>query len=359
MRRRTALIAMLPILALASQAWAQRVDPGIDLDRLQATVPAWQFLESGGDPREGHLVAEQSIWPLFYLHWRPLKGKAGRFGPADASQLVEGLWKDQVIDSSLEPQAISMPAHPGFVMESTTSRGEVRSRWYVWACPESGRVFVADTNLSLIANAPPDLLDWQRDMARTVVCHEGAATESFEHLRIRHEDEALGIAYVHPFTWRPVESYRIQEVFGGTDFAASRRPGSTRESGQDLVVAVDAQRRIEYRWGPPPQGPMNFDVLRKTVQDFWRERATNFMMTETRVSNDVWIADGVIRAAPGRNPLPPTGLHKFRAWMWRTNDLGYFAVADIGGIQLGRNRPALTPELWNLILEEMFQAIRY
>jgi len=351
-----AMLLALPLL-LGATAADPVAHPGIDIERLRKLAPGWLMLEADGDEVSGMAVAEQSIWPMFYLHWMPLEGHGRTIGVKEAGKIVTSLWDGLVIDGPLKGETVKLPSHEAVMFDATTTHGELKTRYFVWACPESGRLFVADLNVNLRANAPPELMQWQTDMTRTVRCHEDAPVETFPELTDRYEIPDVGIAYSHPPTWRPLEAYRVQTAFGGSDMAASRWPGSTREKGQDLTLAVDAMRRMTLMWGPAPEGPMSHDVLRKRTQDYWSERASNIMITDTKSINGLWYADGVVRMPINPGDIPPTHMHKFRTWMWQKGDTLFFAVGDLAGIHFGRRKLALPLEVWNASLEDMFEGL--
>ncbi|HKY31138.1 MAG TPA: hypothetical protein VJV23_01290 [Candidatus Polarisedimenticolia bacterium] len=331
--------------------------PRVDLDRLERSAPGWAVAESTGDGSRGSLVVERAVWPLFYVHWFPLKETAGRsLGASEAAKVVAALWVDIALDEPLKGTPIALPAHQGLAFETIRSHGQIRSRYVVWACPESSRLFVADANLHLNAGAPERLFELQRDMVLTIKCHQGAAAESFGHLGVPHADVPAEIALEHATNWVPVPGYRPQSVFGGSEWGRETPPNS-RERGQLLVLEADAMRRLFVSWGPKYDFPMSYEVLKQKVEDHFRERSVDIVLTQGNVSNDVWFMDGAMRPGPYGRAVPPTRMHKFRAWMWTQGSVTYFAVGDVGGIRFGRANVALPLEAWVGRLEEMYQAI--
>lgn len=347
---------VLPLLLVAPPAFAAEM-PRISLDTLDRIHPGWTVTEQSGDPNSGAIVAERVVWPMFYLHWFPIERTGETLSAGEAEKIVSKLWEGLSVDTPLKAAKIPLPAHEGFEIETTTSHGEMKTRYFVWACPASGRVFVADTILNTTVNAPQVLLDWQRDMARTVRCHAEAPVDEFQHLGKRYEVPGGGVSYAMPFLWAPIEGYRIQKTFGGYDFAATH-PAVTPKEGQDLAIASDALLRVYLTWRPAPGDfPMNYDVLKQETEDFWRPRVENLMLEETRVIQDVWVVDGRVRPGPFGAPVPPARDHKFRGWFWRKDGRLYFAVGTIAGIRFGRRFPAQTLPVWDRVLDGMFLSI--
>ncbi len=366
-------VSILPLfLGAVPPAKAKRVEPappaphakpskppGISLDKLNGFAPGWTAVEAKGDAKEGSQEFERDVWPMFYLHWRPLaEGAPREMSVEDAGKLVSGLWEGFTLDGPLQGRNVTLPQHEAVLFETTTSHGEMKTRYFVWACPESLRVLVADMSLSLKANAPDVLLDWQSDMAATVRCHAGAALGEFPHLPLRYDIPGSDLSYAHPLDWVPVPGYKAQLAFGGADFTAAR-PHNTALEGQALILASDAVERLYFAWGPEPDYPMSYDVLRMKVADHWRPRSENLMITGTSVAGDIWIADGLVKRRQDTAKPHLLPLDWFRAWMWRKNGVTYLAVGQKAGVHLGRANPRISREERDKRLDRMFEAIQY
>ena len=356
----------LPARAAESSTVARSAPgaPSLRLEALERTAEGWTTVESSGDAKAGRVAIERVVWPLFYLHWRPLSGQGGvgeKLSVAEAERAVAGLWEGLTIDSPLEGKKIALGGpggHEAVAFETTTSHGGWRSRYLVWACPESGRLFIADANANLQVNVPASLLDLMTDIARSVRCHPGAKIEERPALTKRREIPDTDISYSIPYTWSPVAGYRVQSAFAEGQFAANTHPAATQQQGQDLVLELDSVRRLLLLWEPAPDAAMTFDTLIERVHEFWKERASNILPAGTRVSNDVWIMDGLVQF---RQPIgiPPSRMHKFRAWLWRKNGLSSLAVGELGGIRFGQRVMTEIQQVADPLLEEMFQSIDY
>lgn len=353
---------MLPTVALAETPAA--APPGlshIHLEVLDRTSTGWTVVENAGDATTGRTTVERVVWPLFYLHWRPLAAEGGvgdKLNVAEAEKAVASLWQGMTFDQPLKGKKIAMPSHEGVVIETTTAHGGWKSRYYVWACPESGRLFIADANVNLQVSAPEGLMRLMEEMARTVRCHENAKVDEFPWAKNRRQIENTDISYGIPFAWSPVAGYRVQKLFDTGEFSAAEHPAVTKTEGQDLALELDALRRLYVLWEPAPDGAMTFDTLIERVHAFWKERAINILPQGTRVSNDVWIMDGLVQS-PMPGHVPPGRLHKFRAWMWRKNGVSYMAVGEISGIRFGQRVMNEVQLVADQLLEELFQVIDY
>lgn len=347
---------VLPLLFAAAPAPAAEM-PRINLEALDRTHPGWTATEQSGDPNAGVIAAERIVWPMFYLHWFPIEKTGGTLGAGEAEKLVSELWQGLPHDGPLKAEKVLLPAHEGFQIETTTSHGEMRNRYYVWACPDSGRVFVADTILNTTVNAPQILLDWQRDMTRTVRCHAKAAVDQFPHLNKHYDVPGGGVSYAMPFLWAPIEGYRIQTSFGEHEFGPPHVAVTLKE-GQDLALASDAMLRLYLTWRPSPDDfPMSYEVLKKETEDFWLSRAKDIMVEEMRAQGGIWIMEGRARLGPSGAQVPPARAHKFRSWLWRDKGKLYLAVGTIAGVRFGRRFPSQTVATWDRVLQEMLQSI--
>ncbi len=359
MRRRVGILLLFPWLtvpSLAAETAPPAPPPIVNLERLERVKAGWAVAESTGDATKGTLTVERAVWPVFYVHWMPRAGRTGDVTAQEAEAAVGSLWLELNPDAPLKARPVDLPSHHGMVIETTRSHGETRSRYFVWACPESGRIFVVDTNLSLVASAPEPLFDLQRDMARTVRCHPDARVDTFGSLPTLYEVPGANVSYHHAQDWVPVANYKPVQHFADPAWT-KEAPANTPEKGQSIALEADSMKRLFVSWAPAPDFPMSHDVVRTRVEDHWRERANNLVVLKGNVVNDFWYVDGIVRGMALGRPVPPTRMHKFRAWMWRREGLMWFAVADLGGVKFGRANVALDTETWNLMLEEMFQAI--
>jgi hypothetical protein len=346
-------LVLLPFLL----GTAEGPPPFVDIGRLEAVKPGWAVAEAQGDSAKGSLSVERTVWPLFYLHWSPRDAKSREVTVSKAEEIVTSLWPDKPVDGPLKSRTVALPSHPAVEVETTRGHGEWRSRLFVWACPQSGRLVVADTNVNLTVSAPEALMEMQRDMARTVTCHPGAEADTFGHLPRTFDVPESNISYAHNEEWIPVASYRRVSGFGQAQWEGET-PNNTPERGQSVALEGDPFKRLYVAWGPTPDYPMSYDVLKQRIEDHWRERANDMLLREGSVINDYWYMNGIMKAGRLHRPYPPTRMHKFRTWMWRRGGTTWFAVADIGGVRFGRSNPALSFETYELKLEEMFQAIR-
>ena len=353
---------MLPGVALAQAPGP--IPPGlshIHLEVLDRTAKGWTVVENTGDATTGRTTVERVVWPLFYLHWRPLAADGGvgdKLSVAEAEKAIAGLWEGMTYDQPLKGKKISMPSHDGVLIETTTSHGGWKSRYFVWACPESGRLFIADTNANLQVSAPDALLTLMEEMARTVRCHEKAKVEQYPWAKKQRQIENTDISYGIPFAWSPVAGYRVQKVFATGEFSAAEHPAVTSAQGQDLVLELDSLRRLFLMWEPAPDAAMTFDTLIERVHAFWREHAINILPQGTRVSNDIWIMDGLVQSQTFGN-IPPGRMHKFRAWVWRKDGVSYMAVGELSGLRFGQRVMNEVQFVADQLLEEMFQVIAY
>ena len=360
-----AVWCLAPAAALAPLAspepLAPPAPPRLQMQALERTAPGWTEVETTGDAKTGHLQTERIVWPLFYLHWKPLSGPGGvgdKVSVAEAGRVVTSLWEGLTFDAPPQGRKVALPGHEAVELEATTSHGEWKSRYLVWACPESGRLFIAEASVSLVASAPPALFELMSLMARSVRCHPDVKVEETERLAKKRTIPSTDISYWIPHTWAPVAGYRVQKVFSEGQFSAADHAAPTQQQGQDVVVELDAVRRLQVTWGPAPDAAMTFDTLIQDVHAFWKDRATNMLPAGTRVSNDVWIMDGLVRY-PQVNSVPPSRMHKFRAWIWRKNGMSYMAVGELGGVRFGQRVMTEIQDLADPMLEEMYQSVDY
>ncbi len=344
--------------AIAAAPAPAPATPQVDLTVLEANGPGWQVGQSHGSAESGSLTLERTVWPLFYLHWRPLEEPAaGReVSPEEANKVLADLWEGLLLDGPLQTKRRDLPQHPAVSVETNADHGQMRIRYWVWACPESRRLLIAEAIVSLKTNAPAELTDWMEGMVRSVRCHAGAHLETSPRLDVRYDVPASDLSYARASTWSSPSGYRVQRAFGAADLTPAS-PARTVQQGQELAVALDAEQEVHLAWGREEDFPMSFDVLRSRTEEYWRGRAMDLVITGFKSAADVWIAEGVTMRELHPTGVPPTVRSKFRSWMWRRDGVVYFAVGRIAGFHWGRHLLKTPPGVWEAVFTRQFQAL--
>jgi hypothetical protein len=242
-----ALLLLPPAEGLAQVPPAQTV-PHFDMDVLAADGPGWLPVESTGDATSGSAAVELSVWPIMYIHWYPSDEK--KLKPEKAKEVIEKLWEGLTIDTPIDVKPAKIHMHEGFVADTTIERGQMKTRYHVWLCPESHRIIVTDASMSLMVNAPAEIFGWMNDMVRTVRCHTGTPVETFPNLTRTYEVPNGDIAYSHPDNWRPLESFRVAKAWDDWNQPSSNTEAVTPQRGRDVIMQMDPLKRIEMTWGP-------------------------------------------------------------------------------------------------------------
>lgn len=363
MRIRATAIALalaLPLL-LSVEARAQSPDttgPHIDLDFLSKGAPGWLPTEATGDATSGVAAAERIIWPIMYIHWQPA-AEVKALKPEKAKEAIAALWEGLTIDSPIDVKPVRINAHDGFVADTTIERGAMKTRYHVWLCPESGRLFVTDASMSLMVNAPAEIFGWMNDMVRTVRCHKGAAVETFPALPRTYEVPNGDIAYAHPETWRPLVGFRVVKRWDDWNMRVDNSEAVTPQRGRDVILSMDPLKRIEVFWEPAKDEPMTWDSVNKRMEDYWKERASDLIIQTRGAKGDVWYVDGMVRNVVGDTAMPPHRMHKWKLWAFRREGTDYLVAARMGGVVLGPRRPGLEFNEVELTFDQMLQAVRF
>jgi len=331
------LTAVLIITAAMAGSSVSGQRARIDIDLLARLEPGWTMVEAEGDATQGSAVAERLIWPRFYLHWRPLDEGEKSLSPHEAGSAASELWQGLVIDAPPVGQEVTLPAHRGWQIDTTLSHGETKVRYVIWSCPQSQRLLVADMSESLKVAAPPEIPRWMEAMTRSIKCHEGADSDASAFVPVPVEIPGAKLSLSRPEHWLPIEEYRVQSEFGGHDFTP-QKPMPTPEKGQWLLVPADAAGRLRFEWGPAPDGPLTYNILREHAERYLASRAGDMAITRMNAEGPLWIAEGFARMGTNATTVPPSRMRSFRAWMWRAEGKLYFAVVETGGIHLGRRK---------------------
>ena len=186
----------------------------VDVAGLNGSGQEWQAVYQETDGNGGHARLGQSKWLMYFLHWRPIADEGRTLTVDYVRNHMMNFWGQAMsfeladIDGAME-----VCGHRAIFTEGTVMGGAVRTRFIVWNCPETNRQFTADCNINLRRKTPAELLELQRTITETVICHEGARPgEEPPGLPHLYSSEDWNVTFRIPSTWRTAD-YASEEWF--------------------------------------------------------------------------------------------------------------------------------------------------
>jgi hypothetical protein len=204
----------------------------------------------------------------------------------------------------------------------------VRTRFFIWNCPDTNRQFIADCNINLATGTPQRFLQAQFDATRTMACHPGASASHHDGLPQRVHFAGYGIEFFIPATWRTAEF----------SYAKWYKDGPTPSNGSLWTLPTDSEKIVHIRRIPSDQS-VSADMLRALCNWLTGQslrtppgtgEITNIRMDNPRQLGGRWAGDVTmsIRFTTGDNEELTT--FRCRGLAWRQNGDTWFLLAGLG-----------------------------
>jgi len=357
--------AFLVLLFLSSmlQAVAPRGEQlgQIDIQRLRKTGKDWEVVTQETGPDRGTLRLRQDEWLMYFLHWRPLNEERRALSLESTRKLLLSFWGPNMPFTLTGAEGTtSVAGHPAFYVEGTIFKGAVRTRFIVWNCPETGRQFVADTNINLALGTNPDLLDLERESAFTVACHPQKLAAKSTRLKSTFHSEKYKLTFLVPDNWRTRE-YQDDKWFP---------TGMSDANGSLWTLPTDSEKHIVLAWARddrPLDAALLSEFLERAISPVLGQGAGSQGPSEARVEKGKVQLDTAIAA---KGCLVGRGSYDlevhvrtitirrpfvFEAFLWRDRGTTYLLLASLIALQDFWSRPndlSPTAEVFNRFVQE-------
>ncbi len=309
----------------------------IDLQGLRQEGPDWRVSFQDLSQDKGHLKLSQSLWLMYFLHWRPLAEIKRILSVENVRNLMLNFW-GQVMNFKLLniDGETEICGHKAFFSEGTVMDGAVHTRFIVWNCPETDRQFIADCNINLRRKTPKDLLDLQRTITGTICCHKGASPPDVPAaLAQKYLSEKWNVSFFIPPNWRTAD-YVAKDWYPR---------GMSAQNGSLWTLPTDSMKRLELVW-ENDEGALYGDVfnrfMKKCASPFTFENITSkiveWKLTDVKEKGGVWAGEGFFEYHQKTQNQEAVSPYRFKAFIWKEGKTVFFLLASL--VQL--------EEFWNI-----------
>jgi hypothetical protein len=314
------VVSALLVLCAELPVHADEVRP-IDLDLLRQTGEDWLVVAEDLGIGQGFVRVHHDLWFMHFLHWRPLPKAAEAPSVASVRELMSSFWGPSMqFEFTGNDGAVTVAGHPAVFVEGTLSDRAIRTRFVVWDCPESGRRFIADENINEAAGTPMRLLELQREITLSTVCHGREAEDTAGSWRRWPE---LAVALSAP------ESVRSR-IF---PFVRWYPDGPTRSRGSVWTLPTDSEQLVELRW-QPGDGPVSKSELEELLDSVGAGPGSSIDHDSLTVAVTER-TEGGLTASGAFDVVSVHGEHSvrnpflFRAFLWHDGETAKLLVASM------------------------------
>jgi hypothetical protein len=310
----------------------QDASNAVDVARLGRQGENWKIIDQRGNPQEGSLSLHHSKWPMYFLHWRPLGEERREVSLEDARKLLLSFWGPNMpfTLTGNEGQLI-VSGHPACFVEGTIYNGTVRTIFIVWNCPQTGRQFIADTNINQARDTPTAFLDLQRQIALTTCCHGQTISVDNPLLIQEVQSDKFNLSFRIPPDWRTRE-------FPSPKWFPT---GMTPTNGTLWTLLTTSEKHIELAWYRSDQALtrelMEFSLNKLRQNPIQLEGLTlnikEIRLEEVRLEGGRLIGNGAYKYAAQVGGKEFEIPYIFRAFLWTDGPRTHFLLASMAALK--------------------------
>lgn len=314
------------------QGEKQDVSNAVDVARLSRQGENWKIIDQRGNLQEGSISLHHSKWLMYFLHWRPLGEEKREVSLEDARKLLLSFWGPNMPFTLTGNEGqLTVAGHPACFVEGTIYNGSVRTVFIVWNCPQTGRQFIADTNINQARETPIAFLDLQRQIALTTCCHGQTVGGDNPLLTQEVKSDKFNLSFRIPQDWRTRE-------FPNPKWFPT---GMTPTNGTLWTLLTTSEKHIELAWSQSDRAitrelmEFSLNKLRQTpIQlEGLALNIKEIQLEEVRLEGGRLIGSGVYTYAAqvgGKEYKIP---YVFRAYLWENGPRTYFLLASMAALK--------------------------
>ena len=302
----------------------------IDLQALRSSGDDWTVRQDttadGGVIRLHH-----DKWLMYFLHWRPLTQERKQLSAEYVRNLILNFWgSDTPPTLGQSVGEMKVAGHQAYLVDGTSSDGAIQSRFIVWNCPETGRQFIADCNIDLKKGTPPELLDLQKEITRSVSCHGAANVQKHPLLNRLYASRMFNLSFRTP------ESWKTEEYWDSAWFPN----GMTPTNGTLWTLLTDSEKYVELRW-QDRQSEISTGLFNRFIERIQNDsvvsettlRITDIKIRGTIANDECIIGHGNFTYHLRAGDREVTKPFRFSAFLWNHQERTYFLLAGMASIQ--------------------------
>jgi len=304
----------------------------VDVARLSRQGENWKIIDQKGNPQEGSLNLHHSKWLMYFLHWRPLEEERREVSLEDARKLLLSFWGPGMPFTLTGNEGqLTVSGHPACFVEGTIYNGAVRTVFIVWNCPQTGRQFIADTNINQARGTPIAFLNLQRQIALTTCCHGQRISADHPLLTQEIQSDKFNLSFRIPQDWRTRE-------FPSPKWFPT---GMTPTNGTLWTLPTTSEKHIQLSWnqsdGAPTPEFMNISLEKLRRNPIQLEGLTlnikEIRLEDVRFEEGHLIGNGSYTCAAQVGGKEYEIPYIFKAFLWKDGPRTYFLLASMAALK--------------------------
>ena len=335
MKRRMILLAVATGVILSCQTLGRRpVESPIDLENLCKTGDDWTVIQADSLSDGGRIKVGHDKWLMYFLHWRPLTTERENISIEYVRHLLLNFWGPQMPFTLKEGGGeTQVSGHKAYYVDATIKLpADIKTRFIVWNCPETGRQFVADCNINRSRGTAEAYIELQYDITSTISCHGQDSHSINSLLSQEYRSKEYNLSFCIPPNWRTAE-FKYPRWFP---------EGLTDTNGSLWTLLTDSDKVIDIIWeeGKKPLTRNNLsDFVNRFEDTHFCQEGVDFQvlnvafsdMTEKEkyvTGSGTYDLFSEQKASDG-NMYQITNPYVFQAFLWHVQEKTYFMIASV------------------------------
>lgn len=239
----------LPFIFFLLISCVEQPNEIVDVKRFQEK-DNWQVFSDFQSKDSGFVKLKSEKWLMYFIHWRPLTDKNQEISIDYTRNLILNLWGPSMpFTLKTGGGRTKINGHEAYYADGTLNNGMVKTRFYVWNCPETNRQFIADCNYNLKRKTPKKLFDIQCNVSTpSIECHNSESIGTEEPGFKYFQSEKLNLSFKLPESWNAKEFVFPKEMQKNSGIPGMYPNGVTDSLGSILSLMKDSERTVILKW---------------------------------------------------------------------------------------------------------------
>ncbi|MBN2134121.1 MAG: hypothetical protein JW737_00170 [Acidobacteria bacterium] len=265
------LLFFLPLSVLPDE----NIDEVFKIDKSEFPGK-WEILENLSDANGGSLKIMGQHWLMYFLHWQPLTPELEKsLSPEYVRKRLLNFWGPNMpFELTGNEGEITINGHKAYWVEGTIYKKTVKTRFIIWNCPESGRQFIADTNVNKRLETPDEFLLLQTDMTKTIGCHGEVSAHLNKTLDSEYKSDSLKISFLKPSIWS-TGIYEDKKWYPD---------GVNSQKGSLWTLPTGSEKLVIKKW-KNDKLPITTETLKQFISELEKEKINYRKVMEIRLEN--------------------------------------------------------------------------
>jgi hypothetical protein len=264
-------MVILPLSILSESS----IDEVFNIDKNEFPGK-WEILENLSGNNGGSLKILGQHWLMYFLHWQPLTPELEKsLLPEYVRKKLLNFWGPNMpFELTGNEGEMIINGHKAYWVEGTIYKNTVKTRFIIWNCPESGRQFIADTNVNKRLETPDELLILQTDITKTIGCHGEISVHLNKTLDSEYKSDALKISFLKPSIWS-TEIYEDKKWYPN---------GVNSQKGSLWTLPIGSEKLVIKKW-KNKKLPVTKETLKQLIEGLEKEKVIYQKVIEFHLEN--------------------------------------------------------------------------